>query len=73
MNQNDEFQALQHINKLITLAENNNFKELNKEHRKITESIFYDYVAYFTIMFLSLMRYFVVMNYNLFHYTLRHK
>ena len=35
MNQNDEFQALQHINKLITLAENNNFKELNKEHRFI--------------------------------------
>ena len=45
MIENDEFQALQHINKLITLAENNNFKELNKEHRKITESIFFDYVS----------------------------
>ena len=51
MIENDEFQALQHINKLITLAENNNFKELNKEHRKITESIFYDYVSFANALF----------------------
>ena len=51
MTENYEFQALQYLNKLITLAENNNFKELKKEHLLITKSIFYDYVSFANALF----------------------